>query len=175
MIFLSACKLCQLSAQGSRFCLFLLCCEDIHNNNNSFIDLVACFLGSIICVRYTLFLCYIQLPLCMAVLSSTTQWQKTRKFVLLVFGLWLFSFWVMFYWIDGLFCGTLKANWRISLKFQADKTPCENIHNPGNMSLIVLFLMTYRKVANSRWLPDNYQMATWWLSDDCLKTEDSRA
>ena len=75
--FLSVSKLSQLSVQGSILCyvvriyiiILFLWLTLLH---------ALCFLGSIICVPdlcYTLFLCYIQLPLCMAALSST-QWQK---------------------------------------------------------------------------------------------------
>ena len=132
--FLSVSK---LSVQGCRFCSILCYVVRIYIIIILFLWLTLlhalCFLGSIICVPdlcYTLFLCYIQLPLCMAVLSST-QWQKIRKLVWsCFFCLWLFSLWVQFYWIARLFWGTVfvqksqttKGIKKKSLKNQADKT-----------------------------------------------------
>ena len=92
--FLSVSK---LSVQGSRFCSILCYVVRIYIII-LFLWLTLlhalCFLGSIICVPdlcYTLFLCYIQLPLCMAVLSST-QWQKIRKLVSFVCDCFHFEF-----------------------------------------------------------------------------------
>ena len=153
MVFLSVSKLSQLSVQGSRFCSILCYVVRIYIII-LFLWLTLlhalCFLGSIICVPdlcYTLFLCYIQLPLCMAVLSST-QWQKIRKLVWsCFFCLWLFSLWVQFYRIARIFWGlfffqksqTTKGIEKIHWKTKLIKL-CSNWKDIPITPLITVFL-----------------------------------